>query len=138
MAQLTPEMNAMLTERFGRDTVLALATAEQERPHVRYVNMLYEDGAFYVITYGLSGKMQQIARNPNVALAGEWFTAHGTAESLGWVSSPENAALLARLRQAFALWIDNGHTNFSDPNTIILRITLNDGLLFSHGTPYTF
>ena len=41
-----------------------------------------------------------------------------------------------KLRAAFAEWYANGHTNEADPNTIILRIRLTDGVLFHHGTRY--
>ena len=40
----------IMIERFGKDTVIALATIEDEVPYVRYVNAYYEDGAFYTIT----------------------------------------------------------------------------------------
>lgn len=40
------------------------------------------------------------------------------------------------MRVAFSEWIDNGHNNFDDVNTCILRIDLIDGLLISHGTRY--
>ncbi len=129
--------NEIMTRRFGRDSVIALAMTSGGVPHVRYVNGYYEDGAFYVITYALSGKMRQIAENPQVAVAGEWFTGHGQAESLGWFGSAENSALAARLRSAFAAWIDNGHNDFSDTNTCILRIHLTDGVVWQEGTRYT-
>lgn len=45
-------------------------------------------------------------------------------------------ALTQKLREAFKEWIDNGHNNFDDENTCILRIELTDGVLFSHGTRY--
>lgn len=41
-----------------------------------------------------------------------------------------------KLKNAFAEWINNGHTNFDDENTIILCVELTDGLLLSHGTRY--
>ena len=125
-----------MNERFGKDSLLALATATDNMPHVRTVNAYYQDGAFYIITYALSGKMQQIARNPNVALCGEWFTADGIAENLGWFQKPENHEMAGTLTQAFASWISNGHNNFADENTIILRIRLTHGVLFHHGTRY--
>ena len=40
------------------------------------------------------------------------------------------------MHQAFSSWIDNGHNDFSDRNTIILRLELVDAVLFSHGTRY--
>ncbi len=136
MSNWCKEAEAIMQERFGRDNVLALATAEGSTPWVRSVNAYYEDGAFYVITHALSNKMQQIAANPAVALAGDWYTARGVGESLGFAGKPENATLLAKLRQAFASWIDNGHTNFQDENTVILRIRVTEAVLMSHGVRY--
>ena len=64
MEKLTQETERIMTERFGKDTVIALATTVDGIPHVRYVNAFYEDGAFYIITYALSGKMKQLEKNP--------------------------------------------------------------------------
>lgn len=130
------ETNAILIQRFGKDSLIALATVEEGVPHVRTVDAVYIDGAFYVVTYGLSGKMQQIAKNPTVAIAGEWFTAHGIGENMGHVLLPENKAIMDILRGAFAAWYDNGHTNESDPNTCLLKIKLTDGVLAADGKWY--
>ena len=54
-------------ERFGKDSIIALATTIGEIPYVRYVNAFYSDGAFYVLTYGLSNKMKQIKEGTSVA-----------------------------------------------------------------------
>ena len=125
------KVKQIMNERFGRDRLIALATAVNGMPYVREVDAYYEDGAFYIITYALSGKMQQIAKNSTVAVAGEWFTAHGHAESLGWICDPANKAMADKLTEVFAEWINNGHTNFVDPNTIILRVKLTHGVLFA-------
>lgn len=138
MKELCREAEKIMVKRFGKDTVIALATAENGVPYVRSVNACYENGAFYIITHGLSGKMRQIESNPVVAIAGEWFTAHGTGMSLGYIGKKENRMIAEKLRNVFAEWIDNGHTNFDDENTIILRIELTDGVLLSHGTKYVF
>jgi general stress protein 26 len=127
---------ALMDERFGHDTLLSVATIDGNRPAVRTVNAYYEDGAFYVVTYALSGKMKQITKNANVAVCGEWFTAHGIGENLGHVLAPENAEMMSKLRAAFVEWYTNGHTDESDPNTCILRVRLTDAVLFSHGTKY--
>ena len=135
---MSPEAEKIMVERFGKDTVIALATTENGIPSVRYVDAFYENGAFYVITYALSNKMKHIKNNPIVAIAGEWFTAHGKGINLGYFGKPENKAIAEKLKIAFAGWIDNGHVNFDDENTIILRIELTEGLLLSHGTRYEF
>lgn len=134
--KMNAEIAALMTERFGHDNLIALATTDGESPSVCTVNAYYEDGSFFAITHALSGKMQQIAKNPKVAVCGDWFTAHGIGENLGHILLAENAALADQLRATFAAWYSNGHTNEADPNTIILRVRLTDGLLFHHGTKY--
>lgn len=129
-------VNTILTERFGKDSLIALATLENGMPHVRTVNTVYIGGSFYVVTHALSGKIRQIEKNPAVAISGDWFTAHGTGENLGHVLLEENQPVMDKLRSAFAAWYDNGHTNEADPNTCLLRIRLTDGVLFSNGTRY--
>ena len=136
MEKLNSESEKIMMERFGQDTIIALATMENGMPYVRYVNSYYEDGAFYVITYGLSNKMRQIGQTPDVAIAGDWFTARGRGINLGYFGKDENAEIADKLKKAFAEWIENGHNDFSDVNTCILCIRLTDGVLFSHGTRY--
>ena len=128
--------NAIIQERFGKDSLIALATVDGDIPAVRTVNTVYIDGAFYVVTYALSGKMKQIAKIPTVAICGDWFTAHGVGENLGHVLLEENQNIMEKLRTAFSAWYNNGHTNEADPNTCLLKIRLTDGVLFSHGTRY--
>ena len=134
--QHNTQTDLILTERFGKDSLIALATVENGIPYVRTVDAVYLGGAFYVVTYALSGKMQQISKNPTVAISGEWFTAHGVGENLGHVLLPENKKIMDLLRAAFAAWYDNGHTNEADPNTCLLKINLTDGVLFSDGVRY--
>ena len=61
----------IMAERFGKDTIIPLATVENGIPYVRNVNAFYEDGSFYVITHALSNKMRHIRENPTVAITGE-------------------------------------------------------------------
>ena len=136
MQKLSREAEAILVERFGKDSIIALATTVDGKPDVRNVNAFYFNGAFYVLTYGLSNKMKQIAVNPMVAIAGDWFTAHGEGVNLGYFGRKENKEIANMMRIMFAEWIDNGHNNFDDVNTCILKIELMHGLLLSHGTRY--
>ncbi len=76
--------------------------------------------------------MKQMEKNS----CGDWFTAHGKGVNLGWFCKEENKDIADKLKKAFSEWIDNGHNNFDDKNTIILCIQLTDGTLFSHGTRY--
>jgi len=130
---------AILNEKFGnnKDNVIALATIAVDpaadgrpRPIVRDVDAYYEDGVFYVVTWGESNKMRQIAQNSEVAIAVafEWFTASGIGENLGWVLEPKNAELRTKLRSAFEKWYDFAN-NENDKNCCILAIRLTNGII---------
>lgn len=131
-----PVTEKIMSERFGKDSILSLATAVEGIPSVRSVNAYYQDGAFYVITYAKSNKIKQIGINPTVGISGEWFTAHGIGENLGYIYKEENLKIAEKLKAAFCEWYDNGHNDYSDPNTCILCIRLTDGVLFSNGIKY--
>lgn len=136
MLVMDREAETIMAERFGKDAVIALATAADGVPHVRYVDAYYQAGAFYIVTDSRSQKMAQIQKNPQVAVAGDWFTGHGYAEDLGPFDRAENRDIANKLRQVFASWLMNGHTDPAAEETHILRVTLRDGLLLSHGTRY--
>ena len=129
----------ILEEKFGnnKDNVLGLATIALEsntdgkpRPVVRDVDACYENGVFYIVTYGKSAKIQEIANNNEVAVAVNfaWFTASGTGENLGWVMKPENAELRTKVRKAFEKWYDMAN-NENDENCCILAIHLTSGII---------
>jgi len=136
MKKISKEAEAILLERFGKDSIIALATTINNIPYVRSVDAFYEDSAFYVLTHGLSGKMKQIEQNSTVAISGEWFTAQGKGINLGYFGKEENLRIANKMKQVFSAWIDNGHNNFDDINTCILCIKLTNGILFSNGTRY--
>ena len=136
MEQLTQITATIMKERFGKDSIIALATTCDNIPYVRYVNAYYEEKAVYIITYGLSDKMKQITKNPTVSIAGDWFTAQGKGVNLGFFGKQENTEIAETLQRVFAEWIDNGHNNFEDENTCILKVELTEGVLFSHGKRY--
>lgn len=138
MGRMGEDAEKIMAERFGKDSIIALATVEDGMPYVRWVNAYYEDGAFYIITHALSNKVRQAERSPVVGIAGEWFTAHGRGVNLGYFGKEGNRRIAERLRRAFSEWIDNGHNDFDDENTIILCVELTDGVLLSHGTRYEF
>ena len=129
----------LLNEKFGngKDNIISFATIDLEttpdgrpRPVVREVDACYDDGFFYVVTYGKSSKMLQVAANDAAAIAvsGEWFTANGVATNLGWVLDPKNTELRTKLRTVFAAWYDFANDE-NDPNCCILAIRLEKGIL---------
>ena len=136
MEKLTKNLDEILIERFGKDSIISLATSIDNIPYVRNVDAFYEDGSFYVLTYGLSNKMKQIRQNPIVSISGEWFTAQGIGIDLGFFGKEENKYIADRMQELFSAWIKNGHNNFEDTNTCILQIQLTNGILFSNGNRY--
>ena len=136
MEKLSQITEAILLKRFSKDSLISLATSVENVPYVKTIDAFYNNDAFYVLTHALSGKMKQIEKNPIVAVSGEWFTAHGRGINLGWFGSDKNKSIAEKMRIVFADWIDNGHSSFEDKNTIILRIELTKGVLFSDGIRY--
>lgn len=95
---IQPQAAAVMNQRFGKDSLIALATVEEGKPFVRAVNAYYEDGSFYIITHALSNKMRQLAANPAASLCGDWFTGEGLGEDMGWLLSGPNQALADKLK----------------------------------------
>ncbi|MCL2057530.1 MAG: pyridoxamine 5'-phosphate oxidase family protein [Oscillospiraceae bacterium] len=120
---------SIMAERFGKDSLIAIATSDGERLYNRMVDAYYEDGAFYVSTNALSNKIRQIESHPDVAVcAVDWFSGHGIGRNLGWVLDPKNADIRSKLREAFAAWYDHAN-NEQDKNCCILEVRLTDGML---------
>jgi len=122
--------NAMriMAERFGKDSLIAVATTDGKRIYNRMVDAYYEDGAFYISTNALSNKMIQIEANPEVAVcAVDWFSGHGAGVNHGWVLEPKNVEIRAKLRETF-VWYDSAN-NEQDKNCCILKISLTEGML---------
>ena len=46
---------------------------------------------------------------------------------------PSPAQIAAKLWEAFSSWIENGHNDFDDENTIILRVKVTDRVLYFQG-----
>lgn len=131
------EAMKLLDEKVGnKDGLISLSTIALEpgadgksRPAARIVDAYYEDGAFYIVTYATSDKMQQIAQNPEVAVCiiVENFTADGIGENLGWVCDEKNVEMMTKLRTIFAAWYNEAN-NDEDTNTCLLCIRLTKGL----------
>ena len=127
----------IITERFSKDSIIAIATTDGKCLYNRMVDAYYENGAFYVVTYTLSSKIKHIETNSKVAICAiDWFTGHGIGENLGWVLDESNKEIMIKLREAFASWYTGGHVDENDPNTCVLRIRLTNGILIDHDRKY--
>ncbi len=136
---MNKDFDNILTERFSTDSLISVATVDNfGTPWVRTVDAIFIDGSFYTITNATTNKMKHINENPVVAICGEWFSGHGNAENLGYVCLEKNKILAEKLRNAFASWYDNGHTDESDVNTVILKIAVTDGIAYKDGKRFEF
>jgi len=124
-----------LARMYGHDVALSLATVAGERPNLRMVNAYYKGRAFYITTYALSHKMQEIAQNPHVALCHGLFIAHGRGVNLGNPLEAVNRELREELREVFCAFYAR-HVNEDDPHTCILRVDLDDAILCTADTRY--
>jgi len=97
----------------------------KDYPNVREVDAYYENGVFYITTWGKSNKILQIANNKNVgfAVSMEGISGSGIGQNLGWVLDPKNAQLRTKLRKVFSKWYDHAN-NEKDENCIILAIEI--------------
>ncbi len=121
----------MLNKCFNKDTLLSLATLDGDRPTVRIVNAYFENGSFYTIVDAKSEKMKQIIKNPIVGIcSNDYFSAHGIVRNLGHIYHKDNLELAKKLKLVFAEWWDNGHSDYNDVNTIVLKIKLIDAVFF--------
>ena len=126
-----------LQEKFGnQDALISLSTIAltgnadgKPVPAARLVSVYYEDGCFYTVTYATTAKVLQITQNPEVAICYivENFTANGIAENLGWVCDEKNKALMDKIRPIFAGWYNDAN-NDEDPNTVLIRIRMTNGV----------
>ncbi len=136
---MNKDFDNILKECFSTDSLISVATVDEKgKPWVRIVDAIYIDGAFYTITNAATNKMKHINANPVVGICGEWFSGHGKADSLGYIRKEENKDLAYKLRNAFASWFDNGHTDESDVNTIILKIIVTNGIIYKDGKRIEF
>ena len=95
----------------------------------------YEDGVFYVSTDATKSKMLEIEKNNEVAIAGMgWYTFQGRAENLGWVKDEKNAEIRAKFKKIFGWFDEVGDED--NPNSIVLRITLTEGVIIDHEERY--
>ncbi|MEA4883582.1 MAG: pyridoxamine 5'-phosphate oxidase family protein [Clostridia bacterium] len=125
----------VMNELYGHDTAMTLATVNGEKANLRVVNAYYKSTAFYITTYGLSNKMREIAVNPHVAINHNLFVAHGLGENLGNPLDENNKDLREELRRVFSAFYDK-HVDEEDKNTCILKIKLQDALVFAHDFKY--
>lgn len=125
----------VMKDLFGRDYPIALATSKDNVPSLRVVDIYYEDGAFYVVTYRNSQKVQEILTNPSVALCNEFYRFTGKAYDIGHPLEDKNKALREKLMVVFEPWYF-AHNNEGDENMCYVRIDLETGFFHKDKVGY--
>ncbi len=126
----------VMDELYGKDVPMPLATVNNGRANVRVIDAFYKEKAFYITTYALSSKMKEIEKNPHVALNHNLFVAHGIGKNLGHPLEDKNKELREDLRRVFYQFYDK-HVDEQDKNTCILKVELEDALLFANDAKYS-
>jgi hypothetical protein len=129
------EATNVMKELYGKDIAMPLATVNETKANIRVVNTYYNNNAFYIVTYALSNKIKEIQKYFNVALNHNLFVAHGIGENIGHPLNEQNKELREKLRNVFIAFYDK-HVNEEDKNTCILKILLNDALVFANDYKY--
>ncbi len=120
---------------FGKDVFFVLATAEEGRPSQRVVDAYYEDGVFWIVTYGKSVKVREIEQNPYVSLCNSFHRFQGRAYRAGHPLRPENSEIRAKLIQVFAPWYFE-HNNENDENMCYVKVEPDSGFFHKDGMGY--
>lgn len=125
----------LLTELFGRDYQFSLATVNDNKPSLRVVDTYYENGNFWIVTYGLSNKVKDIENNANVALCNYLYSFKGKAYNEGHPLKEKNKEIREQLIQVFEPWYFK-HNNENDTNMCYIKVELTDGFFYRDGTGY--
>ena len=126
---------AVLTELFGRDFQFALATSYDNVPAVRTVDTYYDNGVFWIVTYGKSNKVREMEANPNVALCHNLYSFSGKAFNAGHPLKSGNKAIREKLIKAFEPWYF-AHNDENDENMCYIRVELSSGFFYKDGMGY--
>ena len=127
-------MNTM-TELFASDRQFAFATAKDNVPTVRMIDTYYDSGAFYVVTYKKSRKVQEIEHNPNVSLCKDCYRFDGRAYEIGHPLLPQNKDIREKLMKAFEPWYFK-HNNEQDEFMCYVKVELDKGFCYKDGAGY--
>lgn len=125
----------VMEELFAKDYQFAMATVRDSRPSVRFIDTYYKDGAFFVVTYAKSQKVQDLESNSQVALCNRLYRFSGNGYNIGHPSLPENQEIREKLIQVFEPWYF-AHNNENDPNMCYVKIELTEGFFYKDGTGY--
>ncbi|ABR35358.1 pyridoxamine 5'-phosphate oxidase family protein [Clostridium beijerinckii] len=68
---------------FAKDYQFALATSNDNIPSVRFVDTFYDNGAFYIVSYAKSQKVQEIEKSNKISMCNKLYRFTGIAHNIG-------------------------------------------------------
>lgn len=125
----------VMNELFAKDYQFAMATVKDNVPSNRFVDTYYDKGAFYVVTYLKSQKVQELISNSTVSLCNKLYRFSGNAYNIGHPLLEENKEIREKLIKVFEPWYF-AHNNEDDENMCYVRIDLKDGFFYKDGVGY--
>ncbi|GLC30173.1 pyridoxamine 5'-phosphate oxidase family protein [Clostridium omnivorum] len=125
----------VLKELFAKDYQFALATSSDNIPSVRFVDTFYDDGAFYIVTYAKSQKVQEIEKNSEVSMCNKLYRFSGTAYNIGHPLYEKNHEIREKLIKVFDPWYF-AHNDENDESMCYVKIELRQGFFYKDGTGY--
>lgn len=125
----------VLRELFERDYTFVFATCSGNAPYQRVVDTCYWQGAFWIVTHGLSNKVKQLQGNPNVSLCNGFHIFEGTAVNAGHPLLPENKEIRLKLTEVFAPWYFE-HNDEKDEQMCFVKMVPHTGFFHRDGTGY--
>ncbi|MBQ9948537.1 MAG: pyridoxamine 5'-phosphate oxidase family protein [Oscillospiraceae bacterium] len=136
MDNFTAALNKM-NELFGRDYQFVLATVREGAPFQRFVDTYFDGNDIYIVAYGLSNKVRDIEKNPEVCLCGRKnYSFSGRAYNIGHPLKPENREIREKLIKAFEPWYFL-HNNEQDENMCYIKVELKSGFFHHEDMGYS-
>lgn len=125
----------VLRELFERDYTFVLATCVENIPSQRVVDTCYWQGAFWIVTHGLSNKVRQLQENPRVSLCNGFHIFEGTAFNAGHPLLEQNREIRQKLTEVFAPWYF-AHNDEADEQMCFVKVEPRTGFFHGNGTGY--
>lgn len=104
-------------------------------PSLRVVDTYYDDGIFWIVTYGKSTKVIQIESNSNAAIGKNFYSFTGKAYNAGHPLKEENKEIREKLIKVFEPWYF-AHNNENDENMCYVKFKPEYGFFHKNGTGY--
>lgn len=128
----------ILSERYGQDTILLIATAKDNVPTVRSVDSFYYDGSFWIVTDTRTNYVQEILSNTYAMISDAGHNRFWCeAEMVGHPLDDKNLAIREVYMKMFHHWYKEVN-NEELKTTCFVKVTPYKGYLHKDKQGYNF